>query len=117
MIASRWAAAGNAHPLVGRDDHRPPVRARAIAVSEMARRALANQGDITVQALQDGARRGIECICQRCVPSDAGRSSEEFPNGLKDVARLMDEFVRRNDPERTIVMRKWLREAARIPGR
>lgn len=80
----------------------------ATAVSEVARRALANQGSVSLAVISDGPRRGIECTCQGCSPPTGGVSPGEFLGGLQGVAKLMDEFAW-IDAKQTVVMRKWLK--------
>ena len=87
----------------------------ATAVSEVARRALGNQGQITFRVVIDGGRQGVECTC---VGVEWGSSPQEqsvhIPGGTQGIERLMDDFEflgRRDGPRRTVVMRKWLRLA------
>lgn len=87
----------------------------ATAVSEVARRALANQGSISLGVVNEGNRRGIECICRGYDPPATDTPSGRPLCGLQGVERLMDEFVWKSDQERIVVMRKWLREPLR-PG-
>ena len=86
----------------------------ATAVSEVARRAMENQGSIALDVISDGTRRGIECACRGCGlqrPASAGPFGE-IPGGPAGVERLVDDFVMENDADgEVLVMRKWLREA------
>jgi len=81
----------------------------ATAVSEVARRAMVNQGSISLVAISDGTRRGIECTCYGCDPLPATPAPFEIAGSLRGVEKLMDEFIWGNDADRVVVMRKWVR--------
>lgn len=86
----------------------------ATAVSEVARRALENQGRITFAVISDGTRQGVECLCEGAVWSEppGGTPPGEFLGGLRGIERLMDEFELRDQRDGPVVrMRKWLRLA------
>lgn len=84
----------------------------ATAVSEMARRALAKQGYISLAVVSKGHKRGIECTCSGCDFPVRGNSSGKPPDGFGGIEKLMDELVYHNNGEPTVVMRKWLKEVA-----
>jgi serine/threonine-protein kinase RsbT len=85
----------------------------ATAVSEVARRALDNQGQISFSTVTDGPRQGIECVCEGCQWMEAppGLPTGEVLGGLRGIERLMDEFELRpqEDGQTVVVMRKWLK--------
>ncbi len=85
----------------------------ATAVSEVARRALEYEGQMSFAVVGSGQRQGIECVCLGCKWPEAApnRAPGELLGGLHGIERLMDEFeLRPQDGERSaIVMRKWLR--------
>lgn len=85
----------------------------ATAVSEVARRAVENQGHISFVVVTEGPRRGVECTCLGCqwIESPPGVPTGEVLGGLRGVERLMDEFeVQNKETGRpVIVMRKWLK--------
>jgi serine/threonine-protein kinase RsbT len=85
----------------------------ATAVSEVARRAVQNQGAIAFAVIMDGHRRGIECTCHGCEVPDTPPSGPtgEVLGGIYGVERLMDEFTLEHAGGRTVIlMRKWLPE-------
>ena len=85
----------------------------ATAVSEVARRALGNQGQISFTMIAEGVRRGIECVCQGCqwIEAPPGVPTGEVLGGLRGVERLMDDFSLQPEPngQSVVVMRKWLK--------
>ena len=84
----------------------------ATAVSEVACRALENQGTISFSVVTEGTRRGIECICigTRWIQPVPGQPTGELLGGLRGIERLMDRFELRTraDGQTAVVMRKWL---------
>ncbi len=84
----------------------------ATAVSEVARRALENQGSISFAIVERSGGRGIECICLGCVwmEREAPREPGDLLGGLRTIERLMDDFeLQSSEGQQTVVMRKWLR--------
>lgn len=83
----------------------------ATAVSEAARQAMLNHGSISVSVVNDGLRRGIECVCHGCNPLDQETLSPfGIPGGLRGIERLVDDFILRDEDGRTVlVLRKWQR--------
>jgi len=83
----------------------------ATAVSEVARRALGNQGHISFCVVTAGARQGIECVCigTEWIHAPPGRPTGEVLGGLTGVERLMDDFELQPqvDKQMAVVMRKW----------
>lgn len=86
----------------------------ATAVSEAARQAMLNRGSISVSVVNDGLRRGIECICHGCNPLEADTSSPfGIPGGLRGIERLVDDFILRDEAGHAVlVLRKWQRRPA-----
>lgn len=85
----------------------------ATAISEVARRSLENQGQISFSTISDGLRQGVECICvgTAWTESPPGQPTGEILGGLRGIERLMDDFElqTRADGRTAIVMRKWLK--------
>jgi serine/threonine-protein kinase RsbT len=84
----------------------------ATAVSEVARRAVDNQGSISFRLLLEGTRQGVECICigAEWITTPAGQPTGEFLGGLRGIEKLMDEFElqTQQDGQAVVLMRKWL---------
>ena len=84
----------------------------ATAVSEVARRALLNQGkgSVTISTVTAGVRRGLECTC--LGGKWLADLTAPFPGQiLGGVERLVDEFKvePREGTDVAVVMRKWMR--------
>lgn len=84
----------------------------ATAVSEVATRAVGNQGTICFSRVNRDSRQGLECACEGCEwpPASGGRSFAYGAGGILGGAeRLMDDFeVSSGDDRSVVVMRKWL---------
>jgi len=85
----------------------------ATAVSEVARRALENRGQIRFSVVSDGTHQGVECVCvgTEWIRGSVGQPTGEILGGLRGIERLMDDFELQvqGDGRTSIVMRKWLR--------
>ncbi|MBI4454995.1 MAG: anti-sigma regulatory factor [Acidobacteria bacterium] len=94
----------------------------ATAVSEMARNIViyAGNGEITIEAAQDGAQKGICVIARDRGPgiSDVARAMEDGYStvgslglGLPGTKRLVDEFhvVSKVGEGTTVTIKKWRR--------
>ncbi len=94
----------------------------ATAISELARNIVlyAGEGTVTIRAIEQGGRRGIEVICEdhgpgiedvNLVMRDGYSTSRGLGMGLPGAKRLMDDFeITSKVGEGTrVVMRKWLR--------
>jgi serine/threonine-protein kinase RsbT len=94
----------------------------ATAISEIARNIVnyAESGEITMNALAAGGRRGIEVIARDKGPGipdieqamrDGFSTGKSLGLGLPGARRLMDEFEIQSDVGvgTTVTMRKWMR--------
>jgi serine/threonine-protein kinase RsbT len=94
----------------------------ATAISEIARNIVsyAESGEITVNPLAAGGRRGIEVIARDKGPGipdleqamrDGFSTGKSLGLGLPGARRLMDEFEIQSDVGvgTTVTMRKWMR--------
>jgi serine/threonine-protein kinase RsbT len=94
----------------------------ATAVSEMARNIVeyANQGEMSLSAVQNNSRRGLQVVIRDQGPGiadvsqamqDGYSTSQGLGLGLPGSRRLMDEFriESRIGLGTTVTMRKWLR--------
>jgi serine/threonine-protein kinase RsbT len=93
----------------------------ALAISEIARNIVsyAERGDVSLDAITTGARRGIQIVARDSGPGiadvalamqDGYSTGRSLGLGLPGAKRLMDEFEIVSSPGSgtTIVMRKWL---------
>ncbi len=91
------------------------------ALSEMARNMLqyAGRGEITVESVRDGDRRGLQMTARDDGPGildldkammDGYSTSGGLGMGLPGIKRLMDGFEVRTQPRKgtTVTARKWL---------
>ncbi len=91
------------------------------ALSEMTRNMLtyAGRGELTIEPVRDGERRGILITARDEGPGipdlqkammDGYSTSGGLGMGLPGIKRLMDSFEIRTEPEKgtTVVVRKWL---------
>ncbi len=91
------------------------------ALSEMARNMLqyAGRGDLTLEAIRDGDRRGLQMTAHDDGPGildlnrammDGYSTSGGLGMGLPGIKRLMDGFEVRTEPRKgtTVTARKWL---------
>jgi serine/threonine-protein kinase RsbT len=94
----------------------------ATAISEVARNIVvyAQRGEIVLEKLQEGARRGILVIAKDNGPGiphiemamrDGFSTGKSLGLGLPGAKRLMDEFDIKSEVGKgtTITMRKWAR--------
>jgi serine/threonine-protein kinase RsbT len=94
----------------------------ATAISEVARNILvyAKRGEVTLEAVHEGTRRGIVVVAKDEGPGiadvaqamqDGYSSGQGLGLGLPGARRLMDEFSIESRPGlgTTIVMKKWAR--------
>ncbi len=93
----------------------------ATAISELARNLVlyADGGQISLQALEEGGRRGIQIVCSDegpgiadidLVMQDGYSTQRGLGMGLPGTRRLMDEFEIESQVEvgTTVTIRKWL---------
>jgi len=93
----------------------------ATAISELARNLVlyADGGQISLQALEAGGRRGIQIVCSDegpgiadidLVMQDGYSTQRGLGMGLPGTRRLMDEFEIESqvDTGTTVTIRKWL---------
>lgn len=92
----------------------------ATAISELARNIVsyAREGIITLQAIQNSTRHGIQVVATDNGPGiedirqamrDGFSTSGSLGLGLPGVRRLMDEFDIKSQPSRgtTVTVKKW----------
>ena len=88
----------------------------ATAISEVARRALESQGNITFTFVEKGQLQGIECVCLQCDWHRTSEPHSSLPSSkvLGGVERLMDDFevkAIRGRSGTTVIMRKWIQRS------
>jgi serine/threonine-protein kinase RsbT len=94
----------------------------ATAISELARNIVlyAGEGTVTIRAIEQGGRKGVEVICEdrgpgiedvNLVMRDGYSTSRGLGMGLPGAKRLMDDFeiTSRVGEGTRVVVRKWLR--------
>lgn len=93
----------------------------ATAISELARNIVlyAEKGDVLLEPVEDGLRRGIQIMCSdegpgisdlELVMQDGYSSQHGLGMGLPGTRRLMDEFEIESKVNvgTTVIVRKWL---------
>jgi serine/threonine-protein kinase RsbT len=98
----------------------PAVEAVATAVSEVARNIVvhAGAGEVAVEAVADGGRRGVRVVARDDAPGiedveralqDGYSTGKGLGLGLPSARRLMDEFALDSAAGRgtTVTMTKW----------